>query len=133
MRHQGSIVADDSLSISLSKHLGHKRIELNSIRLVTRLLQFPQAVPMTSTVCQTHLLFVNCDVVLYRPVDRYFNQALIIFCQYGDHTCLHVYLSKAYKITSNLSSGFLLYLRIKAIIMAGIGVTFFLLYLPKFG
>jgi len=40
---------------------------------------------------------------------------------------------EALRAQATMSSGFLLYLRIKAIIMAGIGATFFLLYLPKFG
>jgi hypothetical protein len=32
-----------------------------------------------------------------------------------------------------LMRGFIFYLRIKAAIMAGVGVVFFLLFLPKFG
>jgi hypothetical protein len=126
------MIADDSLSISLSKHSGHRRTELNSIRLEASLLQFSQ-VPMTPIVCHRQPVFVNCDVVLHEPVGRRFRRVLLIFCQYGEHTCLHVYLPKACESTGKLSSGFLLYLRIKAIIMAGIGATFFLLYLPKFG
>gem|GEM_PF-3698593 len=46
--------------------------------------------------------------------------------------CMYI-RQKRCESRGSMSSGFLLYLRIKAIVMVGIGATFFLLYLPKFG
>jgi hypothetical protein len=117
------MVAAAILFISLSKQSGHNKTELNSTRLGCNLLQFSQVVPTKNHSIYEVLVFVSCVFL----GDKHFTM-LDLSVGGADilERILHVSEDPA-------MSGFMLYLRVKAAAMAGMGAIFFVFVLPKLG
>ncbi|GEM_PF-6409446 len=116
------MVAAAILFISLAKQSGHNMTELNSTRLGGNLLQFSQVVPIKNHSIYEVLVFVSCVFL----GDKHFTIRRCV----GTADILERIL---WPSEDPALSGFMLYLRVKAAAMAGIGAIFFVFVLPKLG